>query len=442
MASYQLITHFRGDPADRVGSRCQFRRYVAEIHLTGEASCGTLTLRHDAGVLYYLGHVPVDGVTLSVCAHTQRTTLDGGVQDFKTPEIALEWHADAPVSGRIARLMLCFSHWGMSYSAIEAHTPDELLAPAEAFIDGKPASAAPNDYRGVVMPDAPEPVTLPAVTDTGKLLSRFAVIADAHVGIRYEWENYDWLHTAFDKLAEIHAETPLDFVVQLGDNIDDGYAKSYETDYAIYLEEIKHLRICDPVHPLEGRAPGMIPHYEMQGNHDTSMDTRFFRTKLWYTDNPDGKVAYISFFTSYGGYPLVWYESVGNYDSYRSYGVISDEMVDFVDKSVADAKENGAKHIILLCHFGISQEVGAPILPETGLGKIAVLCKKHDIRLYFNGHEHEESFPLRFFDGIYDYDVSMLRQKFGVAEIFEHACRLTVYNTDDGKPVRTDLIPL
>ena len=175
--------------------------------------------------------------------------------------------------------------------------------------------------------------------DGGEVISRFAVMSDSHVGRRYQWANYDWLHSAFDHIAEIHKKTPLDFVLQLGDNIDDGYAASYQSDYRDYLEEIKRLTICDPLHPLEGRAGGMIPHYEMQGNHDTSMDTRFFRNKMWYTQSPSGeRVYYIAFFTHYGGYPLIPYEIVGNYDAYRSYGRLSDETVAFVEESARQAR--------------------------------------------------------------------------------------------------------
>ena len=34
--------------------------------------------------------------------------------------------------------------------------------------------------------------------------------------------------------------------------------------------------------PADQYGARCLPHYEMQGNHDTSMDTRFFREKLWY----------------------------------------------------------------------------------------------------------------------------------------------------------------
>ncbi|MBQ2708250.1 MAG: metallophosphoesterase [Clostridia bacterium] len=443
MATYSIESHFLGDPADQYGARCHFRRYIVEIFAEGTASGGRLSLRHDAGCFYFLGNVPTDGVQTSVSHDTVRTTEDG-VQIFVTRAMDVEWTGSG-TGGRqqIARLMLCFRQWGMTYGEIAHFTPDEMLRCTAAEIDGAPASLPANEDHGVKLPDVPVDPPIPAVTETGALLSRFAVIADAHVGVRYEWENYDWYHGALENIAAIHEKTPLDFVVQLGDNIDDGYAKTYETDYAIYLEEIKSFRICDPVHPLDGRAPGMVPHYEMQGNHDTSMDTRFFREKLWYTEKNGKKTAFIAFFVRYGGYPLVDYRvSKDGYLSYRSYGVIPDETIRFVESSILEAKGEGAAHIILLCHFGISQEVGAPVLPESGLGKLAILCKKYGIKLYFNGHEHDPGFTLRRYGALYDYDVSMLKQKYGIAEIFEHACRVTVYDTDTNTVQRIDTIPL
>jgi len=443
MSSYIIKSHFLGDPADKIGERCHFRRYIVEIFASGAAKSGRLTLRHAAGCFYYLGNVPVDGVQASVSHETTRTS-DGGVQIFITSSMTVEWSSDClGEGGKIAQLMLCFRQWGMTYGEIEHFTPDEMISCTEAVIDGEAASLPANEYLGVKLPCQPVDPPIPEVAGTGALLSRFALIADAHIGVRYEWKNYDWYHGALENITAIHEKTPLDFVVQLGDNIDDGYAKTYETDYEIYLEEIKNFRICDPVNPLEGRAVGMVPHYEMQGNHDTSMDTRFFREKLWYTEKDGKKTAFIAFFVRYGGYPLVDYRvSPDGYLSYRSFGVIPDETIEFVEKSILEAKEAGACHTVLLCHFGISQEVGAPVLPESGLGKLAILCKKYGIKLYFNGHEHDPGFTLRRYGELYDYDVSMLKQKYGIAEIFEHACRVTVYDTDTNEIVRVDTIPL
>ena len=253
-----------------------------------------------------------------------------------------------------------------------------------------------------------------------------------NIGLRYEWKNYDWLYEAFNNMERIHREKPLDFCVQIGDNIDDGYADTYKVDYDIYLEEIKHLNLCDPESPLAPRFPDKIPHYEIQGNHDTSLDTRFFRNKLWFTENAQGqKVAYISFWASYGGYPLLNFVIGDGFNSYRSYGVLSDETVQFVEQCVLKAQAENAKQIILFSHFGISQMLSAPILPESGLGKIANLCKKYGIKLLFNGHEHTGSFPHRMFEEIHDFDVSMLRDKYAIVEIREKVATVIVYNTDD-----------
>lgn len=289
-------------------------------------------------------------------------------------------------------------------------------------------------------------------TGAWSVLTRFGVMSDSHVGIRYNWVNYDWLHNAFTTFENAHESNPLDFVVSLGDNIDDGYASTYATDYAIYLEEIKELDICDPVNPIDGRADGMIPHYELCGNHDPiggQLDAsgnnkiRFFKNRLWYTENESGeKVAHIGFFTNYGGYPLYSFEYSNSYESYYSYGKVNDEMVKFVEESIIEANGKGAKHIILYNHFGMSQQVGSPCLPETGLGKIASVCEKYGIKLYFNGHEHDKPYTLRRYNDIYDYDTSMTADRHAIVEITSLRAKVTIYNSKDNSIYRTDIVPL
>ncbi len=282
------------------------------------------------------------------------------------------------------------------------------------------------------------------------VLSRFGVMSDSHIGLRYNWKNYDWLYNTFANFEAIHAENPLDFIVSLGDNIDDGYANTYAADYAAYLEEIKQLDICDPVNPIDGRAEGMIPHYEICGNHDPigeQFDTigsiRFIKNKLWYTENEKGeKVAHIAYFTDYGGYPLYDYKYSGTYQSYYSYGKVNDRMVKFVEDSIIAANAEGAKHIILYSHWGISQQVGSPMLPETGLGKIADVCEKYGIKLYFNGHEHDIPYTLRRYKDIYDYDVSMTSQKHAVVEVTTLRAKVTIYYSADNTIYREDIVPL
>ncbi len=284
------------------------------------------------------------------------------------------------------------------------------------------------------------------------VLTRFGVMSDSHIGKRYNWANYNWLTNTFNHFEQIHNENPFDFIISLGDNIDDGYANSYATDYATYLELIKDLEICDPENPIDGREDGKIPHYELCGNHDPiggqtdsdgNLKVRFFKNRLWYTENEKGEVvAHIGFFTGYGGYPLYEYTYSKSYASYKSYGVVDDEMVKFVEESIIEANQNGAKHIILYNHWGISQDVGAPMLPESGLAKIASVCEKYGVKLYFNGHEHNTQYTLRRYNDIYDYDVSMTSQKHAVVEITSLRAKITIYNTSDNSVYREDIIPL
>jgi hypothetical protein len=350
--------------------------------------------------------------------------------------------------------MMCFGKWETSCREIEKRTSDEIIIPAcdyAAFAGDKVACVSANFYNGAIMEqnfnesDAQvfscrEDVTL---EDGGALLTRFAVLADTHVGVRYNWENYDWLMDVFSHLGTLHKDTPLDFVLELGDNIDDGYPKTYKTDYDMYLGLVGALDICDAENPIENRREGTIPHYELWGNHDISPDTRFFEKKLWYSEKADGqKVAFVAFSTGYGGYPAVNFNVAGHYASYRSYGVISDETVDFVERSIIEAKENGAIHVILCNHFGIAPDLTAPILPEAGFGKIQNLCEKYGIKLYLNGHEHNFDYTLRKSGSIYDYDASMTHDKYAVMEIYENCAIATIFNTNDNSVARIDKIRL
>ena len=461
--AYVLESHFRGVPQDSNDERCHFRRYIVDVFLENAvASYGEFKIENVNHVLYYFGELPISDIELAV---THTTNWHGGAYNgvayFTTSDITVKWKSSKPLDAtktrqKIATLMLCFGKWGMSYCEIEKRSSDEIIIPDKTFnatVGDLPDLVSANFYNGTLLEEGiskenPAAVTVKADEQLpdiafGKLLTRFAVMADSHIGIRYEWENYDWLYGVFEHLEKLHKNAPFDFVLQLGDNIDDGYAATYQTDYNIYLDVIKKLTICDPDNPIENRKAGTIPHYELQGNHDTSMDTRFFRQKLWYSQNSDGKkVAFIAFSTKYGGYPAVNYSLAHDYSSYRSYGVLQDEMVEFVKSAITKAKQDGAMHIVLCNHFGISQALSAPILPETGLGKIEFLCKKHGIKLYLNGHEHNSDYTLHKYNELYDFDASMTCDKYAVYEIYEKYAKISIYNTADNSLERIDVIEL
>ena len=459
--AYVIESHFRGVPGDAKSERSHFRRYVLEIYLENtNASCGKFRIENCNHILYYLGSIPCEGIKLSVDAETNRR---GGAYNnaayFTTSHITVEWKSEKVVDATQARkkivtLMLCFSKWGMYYEEIERRTSDEIVIPAydyKATVDGEEALVSANFYHGVIMEDTATKSKILSVRtpeelseiDFGHTISRFAVLADAHIGFRYKWENYDWLLGVFANLKKIHETKPLDFVLQLGDTIDDGYDETYKADYECYLNLIKEFEICDAINPIEGRDSGKIPHYELQGNHDPSTKTRFFRKKLWFTESEAGeKVAYIGFFTNYGGYPAVNFNIADNYSSYCSYGVISDEMVDFVENSILKAKQENVKHIILCSHFGVAQSLTAPILPETGLGKIENLCKKFNIKLYLNGHEHNKAYAMNKVKDLYTYDAAIVYDKYAVFDITEKYAKVTIYNTSDNSISRIDVVDM
>lgn len=287
-----------------------------------------------------------------------------------------------------------------------------------------------------------------------EVLTRFAVFSDTHVGKgkvpeNPDWEDYEgWLKPVYDHINSIHEnpETRLDFVLSLGDNIDYGYDRSTpetdalrDYDYADYLRTIKWLTICDPVNPIDGRAEGTIPHYELKGNHDPSGVIRFLDEAYWTVENESGtKTAFIGFFTNYGGYPNI----NGDTSTYFSHGILPVETVDYVEEMILKAVAEGAEQIVLSSHFGIAQDLGAPILPETGLGRIGNLCDKYGIRLFFNGHEHDQHYTVRRYNDVYDIDCSMTRSRYAVVELTTARVKMTVYNRVDGSVYKVENLPL
>lgn len=454
--AYVLESHFLDVRPEHRESRCQMRRYVIEVYLeNAKASAGVFQIENVNHIFYYLGNIPAPSIRVAVEADTKRR---GGpyhnVAFMTTGDITVSWESTAPIDATLKRqklltLTLSFSKWGMSSREVEKRNSDEIIVPSydfQAMAGEKEALVSANFYHGVRLESPLETNDAQSVTDQlpafdkGSRLCRIALMADTHIGERYGWENYHWLKGVYAHLEQLHTEDPLDFVLELGDTLDDGYAKSYEKDYATYLELVKDLAICDSENPIDGRLPGKIPHYELEGNHDTAPQTRFFRQKLWYSENK--KVAFIGFFAEYGGYPAVNGSIDPSGISYRSYGVLKDEMVDFVDRSILEAKAKGAEQIVLCCHYGIAQDLPDPILPETGLGRLENLCRKYDIRLFLNGHEHTKEYPLRKYKGIYDYDAAMTRDKYAVMELYERCAETTIYNTDDHSIYRIDRIVL
>ena len=462
--AYIIESHFRGVPLDALDKKCHFRRYVIDIYLEGaKADCGSFRLENCNHIFYYLGNIPEDSVKLNVEAVTN--VRGGAYRDeayFTTSDITVSWTSNAPIDAlterkKLGTLTLAFGKWGTTQAEFERRTSDEIIIPHRAYpatVGEDAASVSANFYGGInilnvndqknpAFATATERAELPDF-DKGNLITRFAALSDSHVGYKNPYfTNYEWFKKISENLETINKTSPIDFVVQIGDNIDDGYEKTYEADYRLYLDVIRDLTICDPENPIENRKCGAVPHYEIQGNHDTSFDTRFKRQRIWYSGNENGDLAaFISFFSSYGGYPAVNFQMAENYKSYRSYGVLSDETVKFIESGILEAKERGAKHIVLLSHFGIASDLSAPILPESGLGKIENVCNKYGIKLFINGHEHNKNYTLRKYNSMYDYDAAMSYDKYAVYELYEKCAIVTIYNTADSTVNRIDLVDL
>jgi hypothetical protein len=173
----------------------------------------------------------------------------------------VNWSSDSPIDAtgekkKIATLLFCFFRWATEYHEIESRSPSDIICACddyEARIDDKTATLTDNRYLGIIAPEykIPKIPECPAEIEFGKKLSRFVLMADAHIGPTYHNDEYGWLDKLDDQLIKIHKESPIDFVAQLGDNSDDGYPKNYERDYGIYLEKIKKLSLLDPENPIK-----------------------------------------------------------------------------------------------------------------------------------------------------------------------------------------------
>ncbi len=306
---------------------------------------------------------------------------------------------------------------------------------------------------------------------TYEALSRFALMADTHVGTLPTAASHGFVTQMYENLNKAHAANPFDFVVSLGDNIDYGYdagssmTADSKKDYEIYLELIKGLTICDPVNPYgEKMDTSKIPHYELKGNHDPSVYTRFIgscdsqltplgtvdtsltkRENMWYVTSKSGKkTAYLSAQALYAEFPRMNNQT-------NAYGKVIDVVIDEVEANLKEAKEAGAEHIVFFCHFSLAHI--DHVIDEQGRVALLNLFEKYGVETYFNGHEHanlETALNYATMDGVYNIScpsphpmkVFSGKPYYGVVEIGMSSMKVQWFHSMTGELAGTTILPL
>lgn len=217
---------------------------------------------------------------------------------------------------------------------------------------------------------------------------KFAIFADSHVGRQSIVNNrvkrtMEWVNTTDD----------LDFLLFLGDNIENGYFDDSHT----LADQLKLLN--------EITLNSKVPYYYTKGNHDAK--TAAFHDNIAVVC---GDVAVVTFFASY--------YCPDPDDIYLNNGLVSEETLIWLENTF---EKCAGKRIILACHFSIvnndSENFTSPIgdarvIPKRnntyvdfGRETILNLAEKYNIELYFNGHEHNAEMPVGNAGTLTDYNL-------------------------------------
>ena len=163
----------------------------------------------------------------------------------------------------------------------------------------------------------------------------------------------------------------------------------------------------------------------IQGNHDTGVP-EFYHECAFQCKG----TRFICFFASYVGLPA----PPGHY---RSTGKISDETMDFIESQMkAAAEDKEVRNIVLVCHWAIAEEFTCPIkdaCPENGMNdnrsKLLALAEQYGCRLFINGHEHRQDYPVAKVGNMYDINCgSCVEGTWSVVELTDKEALFHIYS--------------
>ena len=155
----------------------------------------------------------------------------------------------------------------------------------------------------------------------------------------------------------------------------------------------------------------------IQGNHDTGVP-EFYRNCAFQCKD----TRFICFFAAYCGLPAPP-------GGYRSTGKIRDDTFEFVKEQIEKAAvDEEIKHIVLVCHWGIANDIEKFINPivdacpankmNDNRQKLLSLCEQYGCSLFINGHEHNQDFSVAMFGNTPDINCgSMVHNTWSIVEI-------------------------
>jgi 3',5'-cyclic AMP phosphodiesterase CpdA len=206
---------------------------------------------------------------------------------------------------------------------------------------------------------------VPAVAiPTSKLLQRFAVIADTGAGrdikiSRYETKQY----AVAAAMTRYHQKNPFNTVLMVGDNI---YNKG----------EMSKIKEAFEI-PYEQLLSRGVKFYAALGNHDVR------------TDNGDGQAAYPQF-NMQGQHYYTHGQGDVRFFVLETSSLINPaspdrvKQLEWLDRELAASK---AKWNIVYGHHNI-YSAGVYKIDRAMKADVAPILKKHKVRLWINGHDH------------------------------------------------------
>lgn len=237
-------------------------------------------------------------------------------------------------------------------------------------------------------------------------VTTFAIFSDTHVGKGMR------PCMVLEKLGKwTSAQSDIDYVLFLGDNINDGYVNSR----ALMIEQLELFN--------KYIVNLQKPYFMLRGNHDadvTDFDENFIIEC--------GNTNVIGFFADY--YQL------SATDSLINSGKVSDSTLSWLESAL---EKSAGKRVILACHYPIADkddvDFGSPILPETngvnfGREKILELAEKYNVELYFSGHDHRDYCPSGEIGTLTNFSIGLLTDAFAIVRISENNAVIEIRSPD------------
>jgi len=227
-------------------------------------------------------------------------------------------------------------------------------------------------------------------------IAKFAILADMHIteeGNSNYPDIFNYLNTK-----------DLDFGIILGDTLDSGYYHTYnklQEQLALFDDYIKDANFII---------------YPFTGNHDE--DVKEF-TKNGVID--------------FNGIRLIYFNSdwtSSDETTMGDTGKVSNDTLTWLETQLQDTS---FKQKILMSHFSIvndNPDFIAPILDENGREKILALAETYGIRLFLNGHEHNNAYPTGIAGVLTDLSCGTTTHKFAICTLTDTKATFELYNTE------------